>query len=39
LGNLASCFDYAAFARDAELGGDVSFVQLSNGNVWVLNSH
>jgi antirestriction protein len=39
LGSLASYFDYEAFARDAELGGDISFVQLSNGNVWVINHH
>ena len=39
LGNLACYFDYRAFARDAELGGDVSFVRLSNGNVWVVNRH
>jgi hypothetical protein len=28
LGNLANYFDYKAFARDAELGGDISFVRL-----------
>lgn len=39
LGNLAVYFDYEAFARDAELGGDLSFVSLSNGNVWVINHH
>ena len=39
LGNLAGYFDYEAFARDAELGGDVSFIELSNGNVWALNHH
>ncbi len=36
LGNLACYFDYEAFARDAELGGDVTFVELENGRVWVL---
>ena len=39
LGSLANYFDYEAFARDAELGGDLSFIELSNGNVWVLNHH
>ena len=39
LGNLASYFDYEAFARDAELGGDVTFVTLPSGGVWVVNNH
>lgn len=39
LGNLANYFDYAAYARDAQLGGDVTFVSLENGNVWVLSNH
>jgi antirestriction protein len=39
LGSLAHYFDYEAFARDAELGGDLSFIELANGNVWVLNHH
>jgi antirestriction protein len=39
LGTLASYFNYEAFARDAELGGDVTFIELSGGGVWVLNNH
>ena len=39
LGNLAGYFDYEAFARDAELGGDVSFVELGGRGVWVINHH
>ena len=39
LGNLACYFDYEAFARDAELGGDVTFIELSSGGVWVVNNH
>lgn len=36
LGHLARYFDYASYARDAELSGDVTFVSLENGSVWVL---
>ncbi|MCC6806879.1 MAG: antirestriction protein ArdA [Deltaproteobacteria bacterium] len=36
LGSLAYYFDHTAFARDAELNGDVTFIELENGRVWVL---
>lgn len=39
LGQLASYFDYEAFARDAELGGDVTFIELGYGRVWAVNNH
>jgi antirestriction protein len=38
LGSLSNYFDYEAFARDAQLNGDIDVVELSNGNVWILNA-
>lgn len=36
--NLANYFDYLAYARDAKLGGDVTFVELRHHPIWVLNN-
>jgi len=35
---LARYFDYEAYARDCELGGDVTFVR-HEGDLWVFNNH
>lgn len=36
--NLRNYFDYAAFARDAHLGGDVAFIEHA-GETWVFDNH
>lgn len=36
--NLRYFFDFQAWARDAQLGGDVSFVR-HDGDVWVFSNH
>lgn len=37
--NLRNYFDYAAYARDARLGGDVVFHRDSNSKLWVFHAH
>lgn len=39
IGSLANYFDYEAYARDAALNGDVTFVELGHQRVWVVNNH
>jgi antirestriction protein len=36
--HLRNYIDYEAYARDCELGGDVSFVR-HDGELWVFNNH
>lgn len=36
---LRSYIDFEAYARDAELGGDMGFIKLPNGTVWAISNH
>lgn len=36
--SLARYFDYEAYARDCEMGGDITFVR-HDGELWVFNNH
>lgn len=38
-GPLKDYFDYEKYARDCELGGDMTFIDADNGNVFAFNSN
>ena len=38
-GHLKNYFDYEKYARDCEFGGDMTFIDADNGNVFAFNSN